>query len=115
MLARDGGHTDAFLGARRMHLAKKEQKQWIFQGKHGGQTNAPWVPIECAIGARRMHLDKKPKFFEETFDEWGPFECAFGCHTDAPKNREKTTPSHKKEFSTCSAYLKIKYIKKRNR
>ena len=99
-----GCQTDAF-GKKRA----KNQKLWE---KYGCHTDAPWVPIRCAMGAIRVRFGKNQKIMSEYFEKWVPIKCAFRCQSDAPKNGEGTTPHHKKEFSTGPTYLKIKYIKK---
>ena len=107
--------ANAFLCANRMHLAKKGQKFQILGEKHMCQADALYVPTECTICANWMRLGKTQENTIEKFTYYVPSECAFMCQPDAPKNGERTIPRHKKEFSTCSVYLKIKYIKKGNR
>ncbi len=82
--------------------------------KHMCHPGTRYVPTEYAIYAKRVRLGKTQGNLVKNLSNYVPTEYAFMCHPGAPKNGERTTPRHKKEFSTCSPYLKIKDIKKEN-
>ena len=104
--------TDALLCVTRVRLSKKELNFYISRENNMCHADAHYVSHECAICVIRVHFKANQKSKLKISDSYVSDGCAFMCHTDAPKNGERTTIRPKKEFSTCSPYLKIKYIKK---